>query len=157
MENVLNSLPLPYKSPEFEWQNISASQLESFLNENQFSYMFFNTYIYKPYLKKLDRFGLKCKESECDNLYGAAMIEKIPLPNGRTDRNVLHVAFLATVRGKVARAMAAEWLSAHLSYYKILEGHVPKKWPQSLRFAQWLNFKPIAETANHIIMELKES
>ncbi len=135
-----------------EWKTITTQQLQQFLNENGFHYMFFNSYIYKPYLKKLDKFGLWDKEGE--KLVGVCMVEKVVTPAWK-ERNVMHIAFLREVRGKEAKEMGKKWLSIYLPQYKVLEGHLPKKWAQARVFAKWFNFKQIADTHDYSIVELK--
>ncbi len=139
---------------KLEWVILSADELEVFLADNSFHYMFFNSYIYKPYLKKLARYGLRDSEDN-GKIYGVAMLETRSTPSYE-ERNVLHIAFLPTLRGKIAKKMAKEWLSMYLSCYKVIEGHVPKKWPAAAKFASWLNFKTIAETPQYYIVELRE-
>lgn len=135
------------------WEKITAQENLDFLSSNAFHYMFFNSYIYKPYLRKLDRYGFK----NDDQLLGVVMVEKVPYPSKDSHRciNSVHVAFSEEVRGKEALGAAKKWLSLYLPSYKMLQGDVPKKWPKVLRFAKWLGFNPIAETARYTIVERK--
>jgi len=84
------------------------------------------------------------------------MVERVLSPNHQGERNVLHVAFVPAIRGRKAILMANKWLALYLSYYKILQGDVPKKWPQALRFSKWMNFQPVGETRDYIITEIRE-
>jgi hypothetical protein len=135
-----------------KWEEISADNLEEFLHEESFTYMFVNSYLYKPYLKRLHRYAL-VDTGHYNKIRGVIMIETAFMAG--KERNVIHIAFRKALRGKTAIQMSKRWLREYLPRYIVLEGHVPKKWPQVAKFAQWFNFKPIAETAQHKIVELR--
>lgn len=136
------------------WKVISGPLLHQFLTENGFGYMFFNSYIYKPYLKKLDRYALH--DEKDDKIMGAVMIENI-IYNQNKDKNVIHFAFLPEIRGKIVKEMCEKWLSLYLATYKVLEGHIPKKWPQAIRFAKWFKWEKIDETSDYLIVEVRNN